>query len=242
MSFRLFFVLLISVIGFSQEINQFDVQGKRHGLWKGIYEKTKRPRYEGTFNHGKETGIFKYFDDTKAGTVIATRDFSKGDGSCYTIFFNQKGKKVSEGVLKNKLPEGEWKYYHLDSDQYMTLENYKKGKLDGVKKVFYKDGTLAEESMYSNGDLNGYYKKYAENGKPLEDSNYKNGEFHGPALYYDGAGNLVFKGQYKNGRKSGYWETYEEGKLVKKEKITPYTRKVFKKDSPAEFETKYDKK
>ena len=31
---------------------------------------------------GKETGIFKYFDDTKAGTVIATQViFLKGDGS-----------------------------------------------------------------------------------------------------------------------------------------------------------------
>ena len=25
----------------------------------------------------EETGIFKYFDDTKAGSVIATRDFLK---------------------------------------------------------------------------------------------------------------------------------------------------------------------
>ena len=71
------------------KINQVDdkeivmVCGEEH-------KESNRIRYEGTFNHGKETGIFKYFDDTKAGTVIATHDFSKGDGSCYAIFYNQK--------------------------------------------------------------------------------------------------------------------------------------------------------
>jgi hypothetical protein len=35
----------------------------------------------------RKQAVFKYFDDTKAGTVIATRDFSKGDGSCYTTLF-----------------------------------------------------------------------------------------------------------------------------------------------------------
>lgn len=233
---------LFTILIQAQEHNKYDTNGKRHGLWKGLHSETNRPRYEGTFNHGKETGIFKYFDDTKAGTVIATRDFSKGDGTCYTIFYNQKSNKVSEGVLKNKLPEGEWKYYHFESPRPMTIEYYKNGKLHGLKKVFYKDGTLAEISNYSNGILNGPYVKYAENSKLLEELNYKNGQLHGKISYYDGAGNIVSKGEYKNGRKSGYWETYKDGKLEKKEKITAYTRRVFSKDNPAEVKTKSEKK
>lgn len=124
----------------------------------------------------------------------------------------------------------------------MTIEYYKNGKLHGLKKVFYKDGTLAEISNYSNGILNGPYVKYAENSKLLEESNYKNGQLHGKISYYDGAGNIVSKGEYKNGRKSGYWETYKDGKLEKKEKITAYTRRVFSKDNPAEVKTKSEKK
>ena len=82
---------------FSQEkTNQLDDKGLRHGLWKGFFEESKRPRYEGVFNHGQETAVFKYFDDTKAGSVIATRDFTKGKGNCYTIVFDQKGNKVSK--------------------------------------------------------------------------------------------------------------------------------------------------
>lgn len=246
-----FLILFLSVLFVSnaQEINQFNSKGNREGLWKGIYEKSKRPRYEGFFKDGKETGIFKYFDDTKAGTVIATRDFSKGDGSCYTIFFDQKGNKVSEGVLLNKLPEGEWKYYHFQSKDIMSVENYKKGKLHGTKKVFYKNGTLAEISNYANGKLEGLYKKYAENGNLLEESGYKEGDLHGEVVYYDGDKNIVFKGEYKNGRKVGYWETYENGKLVSKEKVTRFTRKTFKIEKsedgkliPSEPKTKHEKK
>ena len=128
----------------------------------------------------------------------------------------------------NKLPQGEWKYYHFDSDQLMSVENYKQGKLDGVRKVFYKDGSLAEVSNYANGKLDGNYKKYAENETILEDYNYKKGKLDGPALYYDGKGNINIKGQYKNDRKWGYWETYEKGKLVSKEKISKETRKTFR--------------
>ena len=31
-------------------------KAKKHGIWKGVYEESKRPRYEGTFEHGKEIG------------------------------------------------------------------------------------------------------------------------------------------------------------------------------------------
>ena len=55
--------LLISLSVFSQDFNKLDENGKKNGLWKGIYEESKRPRYEGTFEHGKEIGMFKFFDD-----------------------------------------------------------------------------------------------------------------------------------------------------------------------------------
>ena len=221
--------LIISLFGFSQDkINQFDAKGERHGLWKGVYEESKRPRYEGVFEHGKETGIFKYFDDTREGKVIATRDFSRGNNSCYVIIYDRKKNIVSEGLLINKEYEGEWKYYHKESKNIMTLENYKKGKLNGVKKIFYNDGAIAEILNYSDGKRNGNYKRYGVNEKILEDLNYKNDELHGEATFYDGLGNVIIKGQYKEGLKSGVWKTYEKGKVVKEEKAKKYSSKNYK--------------
>jgi antitoxin component YwqK of YwqJK toxin-antitoxin module len=223
-----FIALFSTLLNYSQEkINQLDAKGERHGLWKGIYEESKRPRYEGVFEHGKETGIFKYFDDTKTGLVIATRDFSKGNNTCYVTIFDRKKNKVSEGLLVNKEYEGEWKYYHKESKIVMTIENYKKGKLNGVKKIFYDDGSVAEILNYSNGKREGNYKRYGVNEKILEDLNYKNNELHGEATFYDGLGNIISKGQYKNGLKSGIWKTYENGKVVKEETAKKYSSKNY---------------
>ena len=149
----LFLFLLVCCQVVAQEINAVDSQGKKHGQWKGTYADTGRPRYEGTFEHGKETGVFKFYDNTKDGKVIATREFNPKDNSCYTIVYNQNGNKVSEGKLVNRIEEGEWKCYHEDSPQIMTQEFYTKGKLNGIRKVYYKSGKLAEEWGYKKGTV-----------------------------------------------------------------------------------------
>jgi antitoxin component YwqK of YwqJK toxin-antitoxin module len=216
-----------------QDYNKLDENGKKHGLWKGFYEESKRLRYEGTFEHGKEIGVFKFFDDTKAATVIATREFNANDNSCYTIFFNQKNNKVSEGKVVNKQFEGEWKYYHENSPQVMTLEYYTNGKLNGVRKVFYKSGVIAEETTYKDGVKEGLYKSYAENGIVLEESNFKNGLNDGMATYRTATNDLSSQGVYKNGKKVGVWKILEKGKL-KDVNMDKQRRKFQKRVKPLE--------
>lgn len=213
------------------DYNKTDDQGKKHGLWKGFYPESKRPRYEGTFEHGKEIGTFTFFDDTKAKTIIATRAFNPKDQSAYTIFYNQSKHKVSEGNEVNRLYEGEWKYYHENLPDLMTLENYKAGKLHGKRTVFYRSSgvvgeeNIAEEANYSNGLKKGKYRKYTVKGILLEDSNYNNNVLDGPAVYKDPLGNLASKGNFKAGKKTGTWAFYENGKLVKKDNLDKIKRK-----------------
>ena len=208
------FLVFTSFSLLAQDFNKIDANGKKHGLWKGTFEESKRPRYEGTFDHGKEIGLFKFFDDTKAGTIIATREFNKTDNSCYTIFYNQKNNKVSEGKVINKQSEGEWKFYHEDSPAIMTIEQYKNGKLTGVRKVFYKSGKIAEEKTYQDGIKNGVYKKYAENDVVLEETIYVNGEYDGLAIFRNPDNQIVGQGLFKNGKKVGMWKLLEKGKLI----------------------------
>jgi len=213
MRYSIIFLLLVTSLSFAQDFNKLDEKGMKHGLWKGVYQESQRPRYEGVFDHGKETGMFKFFDDTKAGTVIATREFNAKDNSCYTIFYNQKNNKVSEGKVLNKQFEGEWKYYHEDSPAIMTLENYVNGKLNGIRKVFYPNGKIAEETTYKNGIKDGVYKKYTENGVVLEESTFKNGEYDGMATFRDSDNKLAGQGVFKNGKKVGMWKVLEKSKL-----------------------------
>ena len=233
----IFLVIIFSafIANAQDKINQLDDKGNRHGLWRGTHKESNRIRYEGSFNHGKEVGVFKYFDDTKAATTIATRDFSKGDGSCYAVFFDQKGNKVSEGTLANKLPEGEWKYFHFESKQLMSVEFYSKGKLVGVRKVFYKDGTVAEETNYKNGIKEGSSKTYSEKGELLDAHIYKNGQYNGLASYFDGLGNKMYEGNYVNGKRVGIWKFFEKNKVIKEVKASKFSKELIK------YEQRYTK-
>jgi len=207
-------ILFITNLIQSQIVNQIDENGKKNGLWRGFYPDSKRLRYEGTFEHGKEIGIFKFFDDTKKGTLIATREFNVNDNSCYTIFYNQNNNKVSEGKVVDKKFEGKWIYYHEDSPSIMTEEFYLDGKLEGIRKVFYKSRKIAEETTYKNGKKDGAYKNYAENGILLEESNYKNGEYDGMTVFKSAENKITGKGLYKNGKKVGIWKILQKDKLV----------------------------
>ena len=115
----------------------------------------------------------------------------------------------------------------------MTVENYKKGKLEGKRTVFYADAKPAEEAQYTNGLKQGAYKKWANNAVVLEEANYDKDQYEGPAIYRDPLGNVVAKGLYKKGKKVGMWQFYEGGKLVSEENMS----KV-KKANPASPKSK----
>lgn len=210
------------------DINKLDANGKKMGLWKGVYEESKRPRYEGNFDHGKEVGLFKFFDDSKTSNLIATREFNSKDNSAFTIFYDENKNKISEGKVVNKLYEGLWIYYHKASSLIMTSENYKNGKLEGTRTTNYPSGKVAEISNYKNGLKNGSYKKITENGVVLEDSFYINGELDGISTFRAPDGLVVAKGLFKQGKKVGVWLFYENGKLVSKDDFNK-PRKKFKK-------------
>ncbi len=219
-----FWVLIcLNIFGIQAQnlYNKLDDKGNKDGLWKGVYEDTKNPKYEGTFEHGKEVGIFTFFDNTKTKRIIATREFNSKDNSAFTIVYDQLKNKVSEGKVVNKLYEGQWKYYHKASKMVMTIENYSKGNLEGLRSVFYPSGKIAEEINYKNNQKNGFYKRYTEAGIIIEESNYKNDQFDGLAIFRDpDDGNIVSKGKFVNGKKAGIWQFFEKGKLVKEENMS----------------------
>jgi antitoxin component YwqK of YwqJK toxin-antitoxin module len=95
----------------------------------------------------------------------------------------------------------------------MSIENYVGGQLEGVRKVFYKSGKLAEETNYKGGVKNGVYKKYSENGIVLEETNYENGEYNGAAIFRGTDNQIASQGVYKKGKKVGMWKVFENGKL-----------------------------
>ncbi len=212
--------LLIGLVLFSfftvqsqEDINQLDAQGARHGLWKKKYPDSDQLRYEGTFEHGKEVGVFKFYCEDCGKQPTAIRTFNKKDKSVFVQYFTAKGKLVSEGGMVDRDREGEWKYYHEKSDRVMSREFYKNGKLNGTQTTYYPDGAKTEELNFVNDVREGENLYYSPEGVVIKKLQYRNGQLQGPAFYYDASGVLVIEGFYKDGQKHGLWKYFKNGVL-----------------------------
>ena len=228
--FKTLVILLITSFSFAQsKENQTNTKGERHGLWKGYYEDSKILRYEGSFVNGKEIGVFKYYANSDKKILKATRDFD-GKGNAYTIFFDENGLKVTEGKLVNKMRQGVWTYYHKGSKAIMSTENYVNDKIEGVRKVFFTDGVLAEEVSYKNGLKEGIAKIYSKAGTLKEESMYVKGLLQGSYKVYDDNGVVLIDGQYKEDKKKGLWKYYDSNKQLVKQ-VNTDTINGYKKPS-----------
>lgn len=117
----------------------------------------------------------------------------------------------------------------------MTIENYKNGKLEGLRTVYYPNTKIAEEMMYKNGVKDGIYKKTAVNGTLLEQSTYKNNEYNGDAVFYDSDGTIASKGKFLNGKKVGMWQFFTKG-VLKKEVNMSDPKSNYQADSKPKME------
>lgn len=223
-------LFFLSTIIVAQDINQVDGHGRRHGIWEKKFNGTDQIRYKGEFNHGKEIGLFKFYELVKKRSILsATKQFNESDNLAYVKFLASNGKVISEGKMDGKLNVGQWKYYHKNSDKIMTIENYNdQGQLNGDRIVYYKDGKIADESHYVNGNLEGISRWFSPKGVEIKTFVYEKNELHGISKYYSDEGELIAEGLYKRGRKTGVWKYYNNGKLVKQEDFT-YIPKLKKK-------------
>lgn len=212
--FIFFGIFLISNLAVAQnDINQLDAEGKRHGVWKKTYDNSKQLRYIGNFEHGKEVGEFKFYCPACGDKPNVVKNFYGNDGMTDVKYYTIKGKLVSEGKMKDKDRVGEWLYYQEKSNDVLSREFYKNGKLDGKKTTYYSNGKLTEELNYENGEMLGENNYYSPDGVLLKKLKYVNDQLQGPATYYDANGNVVIEGFYKDGKKHGLWKYYKDGKV-----------------------------
>lgn len=213
---------LVACFTYAQEINQFDAKGKRHGVWKKKFKDSNILRYEGEFNHGKESGVFKFYENIdKKAVLVASRTFNKANDIAHVKFVTPKGNTVSEGKMKRKVYIGKWMYYHKNSNQLMTEEFFNdKGELEGERKTYYLSGKLAQKANYKVNNLDGKFQLYSEKEQLIRFFNYKEGLLHGEARTYDANGDLTMEGIYREDKKHGIWKYYKNGKFVEKKDFT----------------------
>ncbi len=214
-------LIVINVRG-QVAINQYDEDGKRHGKWSKNFENTDLIRYEGQFNHGKETGEFRFYQKIgKTSKLAAIKVFDENTGIADVRFLTLKGKVISEGKMRGKAYVGKWKYYHKNSDRLMSVEHFNDdGLLDGKKSVYYSNGQLAEEMTFSLGKKEGTSTYYAPDGKLMKVYEYRDDQLHGPSKHYDDNGLIMIEGSYRNGKKHGIWNYYKNGEFFEEKNFS----------------------
>lgn len=224
------FLACVLSLNAQENLNQYDDDGNRHGVWKKYFDNSKQLRYEGTFEHGKEVGTFTFYKKVgKISRVAATKEFNANDNIAKVTFYTIGKKVISQGNMDGKKYVGEWTYYHKNSDVVMTKEFYDTdGKLNGKKQIYYPSSQLAQETNFVHGNREGQEFFYAENGTVVKSYNYRNDQLQGEAKHYNEHGALILEGQYKNDKKTGVWKWYTNGEVTKEKDYT-YIPKFKKK-------------
>lgn len=209
--FFLFF--LISFFVRAQEINRFDTQGNRHGFWEKRYD-SGRVRYTGTFDHGKEVGVFFFYQNKFINNFPSIKkNFDKLTNKASVVFYDIYGKIKTEGVLIGKKRTGVWKYYD-HRENLILIEQYLHDQLNGKRTVFYENGHVAELSNYKNNTLEGITSRFSKDGVKLNDMTYKGGLLHGRTKFFEVNGNLKETGLYYKDHKVDPWDFYYKGRYM----------------------------
>lgn len=218
-------VQMIFFQGFSQTYNALDSDGKRHGVWQKKFEGSNQIRYQGTFEHGKEIGEFKFYKPNSGNQPTAIKYFSKESDTVLVKYFTQKGSVISKGKMIGKNRVGLWQYYHSNSDKIMMTEEYVAGEMEGEQRTYFPNGQLTELTYYKQGKKEGKRVVYSDAGILIKEFVYVADKMNGLAKYYDAKGKVKIEGNYKMDRKDGIWKYYKDGKLTEQKKFPLYNKK-----------------
>lgn len=133
------------------------------------------------------------------------KDFAKH--GWYKRYYEDGPQVHEEAQYKDNKLEGERKLYYKNGKPE-AIEVYQNGVFEGAYKMYYPTGQMRQEGMYINGAMSGDWKFYQETSELKEVVYFKNNEENGPFKEYHKNGKLSIEGVYEGGN-------YEVGELKK---------------------------
>jgi antitoxin component YwqK of YwqJK toxin-antitoxin module len=211
----------------------YDDKGKLDGaftIWRDSVKKI--PRVQGTYDHGKRTGSWTWFD--RLNNKEREGDYADGKkiGAWFEYFEN---KLVFSGNYTDGKPDGEFVYYDKNGNELgrftitdgtgimytywpitkkpATKTHYYQGYMDGV----YQEFTLripqkvVVEGHYSGDRKHGLWREWTEQGVLTLEQHWKRGRLDGAVKKYVD-GKLATEATYKDGKVDGAYVEYRDGK------------------------------
>jgi antitoxin component YwqK of YwqJK toxin-antitoxin module len=202
------------------------INGQEEGLWSGYHE-TGQLDYAGSYLAGKHDSTWVYYFPN--GKISSRGEYRNGDRHGITIIYGADGtpllqKFYVDGNLTgyreiSHSAKSEWKPFKGDASIILTYpngkkayeENYKRGVLDGPKRIYYPDGNLYSEYNYVLGDYHGAYRLFYPGNKPMEKGVYELDELHGTIEKFNEDGSILLSEEYNMGLRNGKSVLYEKG-------------------------------
>lgn len=167
-----------------------------------------------------ENGLLMLDGKPFTGSGIGKRGFSKEE-------IETQKEKLDE--LSPELKSGENRF-KIDIrgilEEHKVEYSYKDGKMHGINRDYYPNGTIRRECNYDMGLKNGVEKLMTKDGNIMRETNYVNGVNHGiEKIYNEGVldtetewsnNEIISLKGYFEGRLSMY-EEYENGQITKSE-------------------------
>ncbi len=209
--FRIYILFLLSLFPLSiyaqDTLNQTDPSGRKQGYWKKT-DSAGHLVYEGSFKDGEPVGTFRYFyPDGKIKTIST---LSQNGTHALVVSYFQNGQKMASGTYLNEKRDSLWQFYSEKDGALVSEEYYKTGAKNGISRVFFSGGGVAEKTTWKNGVMDGQSEQYFSDGKIKVRLTYKNGEKNDAFTTYFLSGQPMISGQYRNGHPAGHWIYYNE--------------------------------
>ena len=126
--------------------------------------------------------------------------------------YHSNGQLKSIGRMYKDKREGEWKFYDIDGQTLIGIDNHHNGKKNGLSVDYYPNGQKKAERYFKDGVLNGQSKTYSEKGNVQTEIVWKNDIMEGQYKDYLPNGDIRSEGFLVHGKFQGPYFVYGENK------------------------------
>ena len=164
---------------------------------------------------GKMEGMYDEWDRTGNNPLIREeRHDNKLVGmfkKWYPIGPNINGKHQLEnqGLYVDNKMNGLWRVWYT-SGQIAEVSEYVNGQYDGIVTQWYLEGFPSSEGKYVKGKMEGLWKEWYDNKQISRELEYVNGINHGIESIWNYDGSPKSRGLYVRGQKHGLWTYWYE--------------------------------
>ena len=180
-----------------REISRFsDNRLVNDGYYREYFENGKL-FLEAIYERGTPTGEWKYYHDN--GSLAKVVKYNEGKPEGEVELRRADGTLQAKRSYKSAKREGVWIVYDATGEKPIREEQYSDGKLDGVSKVWYDNGQLAQENNFKDGKRSGVSTEWDREGVKRAEVTFADNQRDGKSTFWTPDGKVIEQ-NYKAGK------------------------------------------